>query len=773
MADDTSGMRFIRAGDGNGRIDAGPGDDLIKVDPLFQAGRSEITFGAGSDRLEAVFGTTAEYVEGQVPTVWQGFGTHVIRDFTRGEDRMVSVELVDAQLYDRPLGFAELDTSGDGRIDGADAEVTVTAEGLSIDFAAMAERVYEVRVDGPASLRLDGITFLDQSDFLAQPTDGDDIITGSTGDDRIDGGAGDDVLDGGRGDDALSGGPGNDRILGGAGDDTIAGGPDDDFLDGVTGRDEIRGDEGDDVLQGVGRLIGGSGDDVIRAGAGESRVEAGVGDDRIEFSAEAGVASAVDIELGAGRDRLLVVAQAYYTDPERWENWSEPTSSPPPPENWHAIGSVVVHDFTRGEDTLSGITDGYGRTISFAELDGNGDGRIDAADPGVELDDGALRIDLASVAKEAFGLSEVQGPSTLRLLHIGALEAGDFADHPSADDDELAGSSGNDLIHGLDGDDRIAGGLGDDRLFGDAGDDLLEGGEGADTLDGGLGNDTLQGDAGADRLLGGAGDDVLVVLGSDLLDGGAGDDVVRVESIRGAQNVTITLGAGADTFELQGSRGGGEDLTFPGFGSLVVRDFTHGEDLFGRISLSNGTTLGLAELDNNGDGVIDGGDRGVVLQDDGLLIDIAALARFHHADRFDPLGPSTLLLDGIQELTVDDFMRRPTEGGDEIVATSAADMLRLGGGDDVVHGAEGDDVLMGEAGDDRLFGEAGNDVLAGGAGDDLLSGGSGANRLMGGDGSDFLEGSGQPGASGDFMAGGAGNDRIQGSRGNDVIQGGD
>ncbi|HWL70493.1 MAG TPA: calcium-binding protein, partial [Geminicoccus sp.] len=197
------------------------------------------------------------------------------------------------------------------------------------------------------------------------------------------------------------------------------------------------------------------------------------------------------------------------------------------------------------------------------------------------------------------------------------------------------------------------------------------------------------------------------------------------------------------------------------------------EDLFGRISLSNGTTLGLAELDNNGDGVIDGGDRGVVLQEDGLLIDIAALARFHHADRFDPLGPSTLLLDGIQELTVDDFMRRPTEGADEIVATSAADTLRLGGGDDVARGAEGDDVLMGEAGNDRLLGEAGNDVLAGGAGDDLLSGGSGANRLMGGEGSDFLEGSGQPGASGDFMAGGAGNDRIQGGRGNDVIQGGD
>ncbi|WP_321574068.1 calcium-binding protein, partial [Geminicoccus harenae] len=514
-------------------------------------------------------------------------------------------------------------------------------------------------------------------------------------------------------------------------------------------------------------------DDVIRPGAGQSRVEAGAGDDRIEFAAEAGVASAVGIELGAGRDRVLVVARAYYTDPERWENWSEPSSSPPPPENWHAIGRLVVHDLARGEDTLSGITDGYGRTISFAELDRNGDGRIDAADPGVELDDGALLIDLAEVVKASFGLTEVQGPSTLRLLDISALDVGDFADHPSAGADELTGSSGNDLIHGLDGGDQITGGRGDDRLFGDAGDDLLHGEDGADTLDGGTGNDTLQGDAGADRLVGGAGDDVLVAEGSDVLEGGAGDDVARIRSIRGAQDVAITLGAGTDTFELRGEPGGGEDLTFPGFGSLAVRDFTHGEDLFGRISLANHVPLGLAELDNNGDGVIDGRDRGVELQDDGLLIDIAALARFHQADQFDPLGPSTLLLEGVQELTVDDFMRRPTEGADEIVATTAADTLRLGDGDDVVRGAEGSDVLMGEAGNDWLFGEAGNDVLAGGAGDDLLSGGSGANRLMGGDGSDFLEGSGQPGASGDFMAGGAGNDRIQGSRGNDVIQGGD
>lgn len=739
-------------------IDLGAGDDLVRADPDYGAGRSEIVLGPGIDRFDGVFGMRSEFVEGQVPTVWTGFGTHVLQDFTPGEDLMASTVLFDQGLFDRPLGFAELDGNGDGRIDGDDAGIMVDGQSLTIDYAVLAEQLYAVQVEGAAMLRLGGMSALTQADFVAKPTAGDDRIVASTGDDRVDGGAGDDVLDGGHGEDALAGGAGDDQLLGGSGDDRLDGGTGDDILEGGEGRDVVDG---------------GDGADIIRAHAALDRIDAGAGDDRIQLSGSAGSDEPGAIALGTGRDRLSIQAEAFYTDPERWEHWSEPSSSPPPPENWRAVGHHVVEDFTRGEDTILGVTDGW-REISFAEIDGNGDGRVDAGDRGVELVDGGLQIDLAAVALPRFGLTSAAGPSILDLPGVARLEAGDFAERGTAgDDQELTGSSGDDVMNGLAGDDQVYGRGGDDRLSGDAGDDFLHGGDGDDVLAGGAGNDLLDGEAGDDRLSGGEGDDILIAEGRDLVEGGAGDDVVHVSGSRAEQSVDIMLGAGADTFELRSQDGGEEGRTFAGFGSNVVRDFTHDEDLFGRISFSGGAAVvGFGEMDGNGDGVVDQRDPGVTLQDGGLFIDIAKLALAHHADQIDTVGDSTLLLEDIDRLTVDDFMRRPTGGADDITATSAADTLRLGGGDDVVHGAEGDDVLLGEAGADKLYGEAGNDVLGGGSGSDVLSGGSGANRLLGGDGSDFLEGSGQPGALGDFMAGGAGNDRIQGSRGDDVIQGG-
>ena len=57
-------------------------------------------------------------------------------------------------------------------------------------------------------------------------------------------------------------------------------------------------------------------------------------------------------------------------------------------------------------------------------------------------------------------------------------------------------------------------------------------------------------------------------------------------------------------------------------------------------------------------------------------------------------------------------------------------------GDDVLAGGDGDDWIDAKGGNDRLFGRGGNDALLGGAGSDRLSGGAGNDQLRGGTGND-------------------------------------
>lgn len=109
--------------------------------------------------------------------------------------------------------------------------------------------------------------------------------------------------------------------------------------------------------------------------------------------------------------------------------------------------------------------------------------------------------------------------------------------------DNLNGTSGNDIINGLNGQDTILGNAGNDSLVGENGEDLLSGGTGNDTLLGGNGNDTLNGDDGNDTLIGGNGKDLLVGgAGNDFLNGGEADD-------------NLTGGTGNDIFVLETAAG--------------------------------------------------------------------------------------------------------------------------------------------------------------------------------------------------------------------------
>jgi Ca2+-binding RTX toxin-like protein len=216
--------------------------------------------------------------------------------------------------------------------DGDDLGVVSDAVSVPVTIAGGAGR--DILEDGPRANTLDG----------------------GPGDDKLTGGAGDDVLLGGDGTDDLQGKAGRDRLDGGTGDDllhpdgyedasadVVDGGPGFDTVDGdyssrftdvdppvaitlAGGADDGRPGEGDDLanvekvalnvggtfvgsagpdefkLSQVGtasELVGGAGDDRLRAGDGPDRVDGGPGND----SLDAGFGDDV-IVGGPGRDTI-------------------------------------------------------------------------------------------------------------------------------------------------------------------------------------------------------------------------------------------------------------------------------------------------------------------------------------------------------------------------------------------------------------------------------------------------------------------------------------
>ena len=92
------------------------------------------------------------------------------------------------------------------------------------------------------------------------------------------------TLMGGGGDDDLRAANGNDRLFGGDGNDTLRGNGGNDRLDGGNGNDGLAGAAGNDVLNGLAgddTLFGGTGNDVLNAGDGADTAIGGDGVDTV------------------------------------------------------------------------------------------------------------------------------------------------------------------------------------------------------------------------------------------------------------------------------------------------------------------------------------------------------------------------------------------------------------------------------------------------------------------------------------------------------------
>ena len=101
--------------------------------------------------------------------------------------------------------------------------------------------------------------------------------------------------------------------------------------------------------------------------------------------------------------------------------------------------------------------------------------------------------------------------------------------------DDLSGTSGNDVIISGRGNDTVDGGAGHDCIHTGKGDDIVNGGSGNDYIKAGKGDDTVTGGAGDDCVHLGKGNDTAVYVLADNVDsedfynGGKGHDTLRLE----------------------------------------------------------------------------------------------------------------------------------------------------------------------------------------------------------------------------------------------------
>lgn len=312
-------------------------------------------------------------------------------------------------------------------------------------------------------------------------------------------GAGDDELNfsrinlnstvvGGAGDDSIRAGNGINQIAGGSGDDFVVGGMRLDIVRGGDGRDTMFGGADGD------QLFGDAGEDIVVGNGGNDEIQGGPGS---------------DVLSGGGgfdflRENLSPLQQSHFLSANKFSSRGATTA-----ESDQLAGfEIAILIGSRKSETIDASRFGHAVQI----IGGAGDDTI-------------IGTSFADTLGGSSGNDVIDG---------------------LADNDLINGGTGDDLLDGSFGNDVLIGGDGRDGLAGFAGDDLLMGGNDADTLHGGLGNDSAyggrgddanSGNAGSDFLLGDFGNDTLVggddgdtlfgSAGDDLALGNAGSDVIR------------------------------------------------------------------------------------------------------------------------------------------------------------------------------------------------------------------------------------------------------
>lgn len=483
----------------------------------------------------------------------------------------------------------------------------------------------------------------------------------------------------------------------------------------------------------------------ISLGSGSSTFYGGRGSENVRFDSGTHLADG-----GEGVDKAIFTTEANATVDLRSHA----------PQDLGAAGGI--HAFKNFENVL---VDSNRPDIVITIIGDDGDNTLEIVDGGGVLDGGLGNDVLRNLGGNFL-------PVTARFSGtIGAVAdlkiAG--AQNTNYGLDRFVGSITG--LEGGSGADRFAGDDDGNILIGNDGDDSLEGGLGRNTLEGGQGNDT------AVYLSNAAKGAVVDLSNVDFQETGYGLD--RLDSIE-----NLMGGAGGDTLKGNGSNNilsgdGGNDTIDAGagddklIGGLGNDSLTGGDDNdtfvagFGNDTMNGGT--GSDTVDYSGDiGVTV--NRSVTTQDTAYGSDVV-------------------------------------QGIENVIGSSAADILTGDGASNILTGGGGDDVLDGGSAADRLIGGTGGDTYRVDHADDLvvedvgegidrivasvtyamragtevetlqaaagqatihLTGNEFANTLLGNDANNRLQG----GAGADVLDGGLGDDTLDGGTGDDRMTGG-
>ena len=601
--------------------------------------------------------------------------------------------------------------------------------------------------------------------------DAANMLDGSLSNDTLIGGAGNDTLQGGFGADSMSGGLGDDFFLvDNAGDQVVeavgqgfdkvesmvsfnmGAGPEIELLTlvgagnlnatGSSTKNSLIGNNGDNILD------GGGGADTLKGGAGkDTYILDNVGDVVIEEGADIGdtvKSSALSLVAFAGIENYV------FTGTKAWtftgDGADNMVSSGGGNDN---LGGGAGKDTLlggAGNDTLTGgadddFLDGGLGNDKMKGGDGNDTYVINVA---TDVIDEEGNLDTKDVVRSSVtvNLLTLAGGAIENAVLLGALAINATGNNS---DNGLTGNTAANVLNGGKGADIMTGDKGADTYFVDnAGDKVIEslGGAagGIDTVKSSVGfdlsllgfvenvtltengnvnaignglNNILIGNSGANRLDGG--------LGNDSMTGGAGGDTYVVNAAGDLVNELVLNNAGGGIDKVESA------ITY----SLAARTNIENLTLTGGAKI-NGTGNALSNLiiGNGADNILDGGAGADVLKGGGgndfyIFDNVGDTANEEaNADTNDQVKSSATIAAAFAG--VEHYTYTGTKAW-TFTATTAANRISGGTGNDSLNGGEGNDTLLGNGG---------NDTLVGGKGDDLLDGGIGNDKMKGGEGND-------------------------------------
>lgn len=631
---------------------------------------------------------------------------------------------------------------------------------------------------------IENITVELDRDAKVRGSDGNNILITGSGDDVLRGLGGDDLLFSGDGDDWLIGGAGQDNVFGGAGNDILFGGRvtagKGELYDGGRGTfDQLSYSEDLNYFNfDVGNEIGSSELDSPMA---------------LRIDGETGVVEHLDGGTVLGADTVRGIEYLIGSDGNDTITAFDISGAQVRSTFDGGDGDDLM--FTGNADEVYG---GFGSdTVILTDFGGTlGGGQKDSGDRGGDIDTLDMRQAVNArfyinndfnkrVDYIAFGDFEVE-----RLANnFGQLSAGDAIRLGSGQFESF-----ETVLLGSGNDELYARGTARMEVFGAGGDDILirrqgNDGGGVARYHGGEGNDYIEfenegdeayGDAGDDRLIinssrdemvidGGDGDDFIRVNRADgVLRGGDGYDVVSLDTLSqsGTYRSVIDLRTGTADVFFRNSLGNDQAfISFSSFtgveeviGGNIVRDLLNGSDQSERF-IGRGANDSLNGFGGNdelfggdGDDRLNGYDGNDLLH--GGAGDDTLFGDFTQSES-DTASYSNTWFDGeAGDLVAGNFgavqvdlttgLATGAQGDDilfnieNVIGSSAGDLLRGDSGSNVLTGGDGDDTLEGMGGDDVLILGEGQDSATGGQGDDTITVGLGNSTIHGGDGTDLL-----------------------------------